>query len=70
MRRFPVLPGIEALQVFADHDTSEAGEAGQRAAEEVIARWRDAGREATGRMPIDCGDFNDIVVRSANARRS
>jgi len=37
---FPVLAGIEALTIAAD-----TGEAGQKAAREVAARWRKAGRE-------------------------
>ncbi len=40
MTGFPVLAGIEALTIFADHD-----EAGIKAARECAARWRDAGRE-------------------------
>ncbi len=43
---FPVLSGIEALTVFADHD-----EAGLRAANAVAKRWRDAGRDAAIAAP-------------------
>ena len=46
---FPVLAGIEALTIAAD-----TGTAGQRAAQEVAARWRQAGREVrTITPPID-----------------
>jgi putative DNA primase/helicase len=37
---FPVLPGVEALTIFADHD-----EAGLRAAQACAARWQAPGRE-------------------------
>lgn len=40
LARFPVLAGIEALTIFADHDP-----AGMKAATECGHRWRDAGRE-------------------------
>src|SRR5690606_14880954 len=40
LAKFPVLPGVEALTVFADHDA-----AGIDAARQVARRWRDAGRE-------------------------
>jgi putative DNA primase/helicase len=44
--RFPVLPGIETLTIFADAD-----DAGLRAAETCRDRWRDAGREAVIVVP-------------------
>lgn len=37
---FPVLSGIEALTIYADHD-----DAGMRAAAQCARRWREAGRE-------------------------
>jgi phage/plasmid primase-like uncharacterized protein len=37
---FPVLPGVEALTIFADHD-----DAGLNAARACGARWKSAGRE-------------------------
>ena len=57
---FPVLPGIECLTVFADHDASGTG---QSAAGKCVRRWREAGREAHAIMPISPGDFNDTVAR-------
>jgi len=54
---FPVLPGIESLTVFADHDASHTG---QNAAARCVRRWRDAGQEARAVMPITRGDFNDV----------
>jgi hypothetical protein len=39
MKGFPILPGIETLNVIADHDENRAGE---RVAEEVVARYRAA----------------------------
>jgi hypothetical protein len=53
--RFPVLPGIEALTIFADRDG-----AGCQAAETCAERWAEAGYEAA----IWCakaGDFNDML---------
>jgi putative DNA primase/helicase len=44
--RFPVLPGIEVLTIFADPD-----DAGQRAAEACRDRWRETGREAAIVLP-------------------
>ena len=53
---FPVLPGIEALTVFADAD-----EPGQNAARAVAERYADAGREASVIYPRQIGaDFNDL----------
>ena len=43
MASFPILGGIEALTIIADHDANGAGE---RAAAEVASRWREAGKEA------------------------
>lgn len=55
MKGFPVLPGIESLTVFADHDN-----AGIAAANEVGERWHSAGREVTMTTPAICGtDFAD-----------
>lgn len=52
----PVLPGVEALTVFADHDP-----AGLAAADRVCAAWRAAGAEARRwldpRPGADCNDF-------------
>lgn len=54
---FPVLPGVDCLTVFADHDKSGTGE---QAARECLTRWMDAGREAVAISPAALGDFNDI----------
>ncbi len=53
--RFPVLPGLEALTIFADADG-----AGLTAAQGCAARWIEAGREARICTP-PAGDFNDLV---------
>ena len=55
MAELPVVPGIETLVVYADKDT---GGAGQRAAQELAARWTRAGREAYIALP-DTGDWNE-----------
>jgi hypothetical protein len=44
--KFPVLPGIESLTIFADADA-----AGLRSAEACRERWRLAGREAVIAAP-------------------
>ena len=58
MRRFPVLPGIEALTIFAD-----TGEAGIGAATECAERWTAAEREA--RILAPPRDDWDDVTRGA-----
>ncbi|WP_293781631.1 toprim domain-containing protein [Sphingosinicella sp.] len=58
---FPVLPGIEALTVFADAD-----EPGQNAARAIAERYADAGREAFIQTPPE-GDFNDRLQGSMYA---
>lgn len=57
MSSFPVLPGIEALTLFADNDKSGVG---QRVAGECGARWQAAGREVRVLAPKLAGtDFAD-----------
>lgn len=52
----PVLHGVDALVIYADHD-----DAGITAARECACRWRDAGREVCIRMPSTRNtDINDI----------
>lgn len=71
MRRFPVLPGVDAITVFADNDKSGTG---QTAAQECASRWIEAGREAAIWMPPMLApddpeskgtDFNDLAGRAA-----
>ena len=59
MARFPVLPGIEALTVLADHD-----QAGLIAAQTCAERWVAAGREVLIRWPDGLGDDYADEVRS------
>jgi putative DNA primase/helicase len=60
---FPVMNGIKTLTVFADNDASGTG---QRAAEQVVQRWRAAGREARIILPPTEGtDWNDTLSRAA-----
>ena len=54
IRTFPVLPGIEALTLFADADG-----AGMTAAEACAGRWAEAGREVEIIAPPAGLDFND-----------
>jgi hypothetical protein len=56
MSKFPVLAGIEALTVFADHDQNGAG---QRAASEAAERWLAADREVHVYQRETTGDLND-----------
>jgi hypothetical protein len=62
LAKFPVLPGIEALTIIADHDANGAGE---RAAAEVASRWREAGRETHVYLREVLGDFNDVFLETA-----
>jgi putative DNA primase/helicase len=59
MTKFPVLPGIEALTIIADHDANGAGE---RAAGEVASRWREAGKETRIIVREGIGDINDALA--------
>lgn len=56
---FPILPGIEALTIFADADA-----AGERAAQGCAGRWMEAGREVTILRP-PAGDFDDLAREAA-----
>jgi hypothetical protein len=56
---FPVLAGVEALTILADHDANGVG---QRAAHACAEHWAEAGREAFVLTPDDLdADFNDLV---------
>ena len=55
---FPVLSGIECLNIIADHDANGAGE---QAARPVESRWRQAGREVRVLMPNEPGDLNGVL---------
>lgn len=56
---FPVLPGLDAITVFADCDS-----AGMRAAETCARRWVEAGREASIWTP-ERGDWRDAACPEA-----
>ena len=59
---FPVLGGVEALTVFADHDTP-----GLAAANALVRRWRRAGREAEiVPPPQGSKDLNDFIRQRAH----
>ncbi len=56
MERFPVLEGIEALTIFADHNPT-----GIAAANACGPQWHEAGREVAINMPTQVGtDFADL----------
>jgi putative DNA primase/helicase len=59
---FQVLPGIECLTIFADHDANGVGTKAARACAE---RWVAAGREVIMRVPPAGLDWNDVVRRAA-----
>src|SRR5262245_22124108 len=60
MRHFPVLPAIEHLEIFADHDANGAGEA---AARHCLERWENAGAEVAIVMPPTIGaDIADFIA--------
>jgi putative DNA primase/helicase len=56
--RFPVLPGIEALTIFADADDRGAG---IEAADKCARRWRDDDREATIIAAPSHTDWDDAL---------
>ena len=57
IERFPVLPDIESLTIYADNDANGTG---QRAAVACAERWHEAGRVVVIRMPADVGaDYAD-----------
>jgi hypothetical protein len=59
IRSFPVLPGIEALTIFADLDC-----AGMEAAKACASRWFEAGRDVRIiAPPAQVKDFNDLTQR-------
>ncbi|MBD0276220.1 MAG: toprim domain-containing protein, partial [Acetobacteraceae bacterium] len=58
IRNFPVLPGIEALTIFADQDGAGIG-----AARECGRRWAEAGREARLLAPPE-GDWDNALPRT------
>ena len=59
LSKMPVVSGIEAITILADHDANGAGE---RAARELQERWTEAGREARLWIPRTRGDLNDILM--------
>ena len=59
---FPMLPGIEALTVFADTDDRGAG---MDAAQACARRWAAAGRDARIIAARADTDFNDAVLGRA-----
>ena len=60
---FPVLPGVETVTIFVDHDVSGTG---QRRAIECSRRWTTAGRQVFRVVPIKEGaDLADIIVGRA-----
>jgi hypothetical protein len=58
LKAFPLLCGIEALSIIADHDVNGAGE---KAARELERRWRRAKCEVRIFRPDQIGDFNDVL---------
>jgi putative DNA primase/helicase len=65
MAAFPVLAGIEALTIFADHDAPDrlGRQRGIEAAHECASRWTAAGREVWLDVPPTPGtDFNDVAT--------
>jgi hypothetical protein len=58
MSKFPLLSGIESLNLIVDHDPNGAGEKAAREAEE---RWASAGREVRLLRSDAPGDLNDVI---------
>lgn len=65
----PVLSGVDALTVFADCDAAKGPRqkrAGQEAAQAVVDRWTEAGREAIAYAPpVEGSDWNDVAGEAA-----
>jgi putative DNA primase/helicase len=62
MRHFPVLAGIEHLEIFADHDANGAGEAAARL---CLERWENQGAEVAIVMPPTAGsDIADFIANN------
>ena len=62
LARIPVLPGVEALTIYADNDVP-----GLAAARTTARRWADAGRDAAIEAPQRPGaDFNDLWLEMRN----
>jgi phage/plasmid primase-like uncharacterized protein len=60
MREFPVLTGVEHLEIFADNDCNGVGEA---AARECLERWERQGCEVAIVMPPTIGaDIADFIA--------
>jgi hypothetical protein len=65
VKKFPVLPGVEALTLLVDNDLPDQHDrrAGQEAAAKCAGRWSAAGREVIRLTPKALGaDFNDVVL--------
>ncbi|PMS17846.1 hypothetical protein C0Z18_18540 [Trinickia dabaoshanensis] len=61
--QLPMLPGVEAITIFADHDPP-----GLRAAEACASRWSDVGRLVRIVCPPEAGqDMNDILREERHA---
>ncbi len=58
LKAFPLLYGIEALSIIADHDVNGAGE---QAARNLERPYRRSGREVRIFRPDQIGDFNDVL---------
>jgi hypothetical protein len=66
MAAFPVLAGIVCLTLICDNDMNGSG---QRAADECLTRWKNAGKEAWIVMPETPGtDMADHVAARRGAR--
>lgn len=64
LRALPVLPAVQRLMIFADHDTP-----GLEAARHCARRWVAAGRDAVVRYPETPGqDFNDVWLERRHER--
>ena len=62
IKNLPILPGIEAVTIFADADDSGVGLAAARA---CATRWQAAGREALIHVPPEGQEWNDAARRMA-----
>lgn len=60
---FPVVPGIEGLHIFREHDATN-----KRAAMACAGRWHEAGRDVFHVYPEIGSDLNDELLEATNTK--
>jgi putative DNA primase/helicase len=60
---FPVLPGVDGLHIFREHDATN-----KRAAMACAGRWHEAGRDVFHVYPEIGSDLNDELLEATNTK--